>query len=72
MAAEQRHHHALMRRIEMLDEDERHPAVWGENAEQLGECFETAGRCANADYGEFVARNRTASDTEAALGNDAP
>jgi hypothetical protein len=39
MAAEQRHHHALVRRVEMLDQDEGHPAVGGHRGEQLGEGF---------------------------------
>ena len=40
-----------MVRVEMLDEDERHPGVGGEGIQQLAEGLEASGRRSDADYG---------------------
>ena len=56
MTAQQRHHHALMRRIEMLDQDEGHPAVGWKRGEQLGEGFEAARRGSDSDHREVIVR----------------
>ena len=40
----------------MLDQDEGHPAVGGKRVEQLGESFEAARRCPEADDGEIIVR----------------
>jgi hypothetical protein len=51
-ALEQLHHRALVRRVEVLDDDVGHPAVGRHVLEELLERLEPAGRRADADDGE--------------------
>ena len=41
--------HALVGGVQMLNEDHRDPAILGQRAQQFGECFQAAGRRADAD-----------------------
>ena len=58
MAGQQVDHHARMRRIEMLDQDESHAGAAGERGEQPAERVEAAGRGAEPDHRELVSRER--------------
>jgi hypothetical protein len=49
MASQQIDHHAGMGRIEMLDQDESHPAIGGQRVEELAERVEAAGRRTERD-----------------------
>jgi hypothetical protein len=51
-------HHALMRRIEMLDQDEGHAAVGRQRVEEILEGLETAGRGADPDHREIPLSRR--------------
>jgi hypothetical protein len=50
MCREQIDHQALMRGIEMLDENERDAAAGGQRSEQRGAGFQPACGCADADH----------------------
>jgi hypothetical protein len=56
VAGQQLGHHALMRRIEMLDQDEGHAAAGGKSRKELPEGVETARRSAHADDGRAIIR----------------
>ncbi len=58
MPGQQIDHHARMRRIEMLDQDERHAGVAGERIEQPADGFEPAGRGAEPDHRKTISRMR--------------
>src|ERR1700730_118300 len=54
MTGQQIDHHARMRRIEMLDQNEGHAGAGGERAEQAAEGIEAAGGGAEPDHREVV------------------
>ncbi len=51
-ALEQFHHDALVRRVEVLDDDKRHAAVFGHVSEEQFQRLQSACRSADADDGE--------------------
>jgi hypothetical protein len=56
MTSQQIDHHARMRRVEMLDQNEGHAAAGREHVEQAPEGIEAAGRCAEPDDREALCR----------------
>ena len=60
MAGQQVDHHARMRRIEMLDQDEGHAGAGREHGEQPAAGIESAGRGAEPDDGETFSPERRA------------
>ena len=50
--------HARVGRVEVLNEDERHPGVGGEAREKLRERLDASGRSADPDDGEALIRGR--------------
>ena len=52
MRRQQLDHHALVGRVEVLDQDERHAALGGQRCEQGAEGFEPAGGGADRDHRE--------------------
>jgi len=54
MSSQQLDHHALVRRIEMLDHDEGHAAVGRERVEEFLKRIEAAGRSADANHREVA------------------
>jgi hypothetical protein len=51
-ALEQFHHHALVGRVEVLDDDKCHAAVFGNVGEELFQRLQSARRSADADNGK--------------------
>lgn len=54
VVGQQVHHHALMGRIEMLDEDEGHAITVGKGFDELSACVEAARRRSDPDDQEVV------------------
>ena len=48
---EQFRQNALVRGVQVLDQDESHPGIGRQSPEQIGESFEAAGRCADSHDG---------------------
>jgi len=61
VAGQQIDHHARMRRIEMLDQDEGHAGPGRERGQQSAESIEPAGRSAKPDDRETFSRKRRAA-----------
>jgi hypothetical protein len=61
VAGQQVHHHALMGRIEMQDEDESHAVTGGKGFDELSAGVEATRRCAYPDDEEVVWSPRRAA-----------